>query len=384
MAHETEAQRAAHRARRCLGLVVTSGCLIGGCSATPAATNGTPPPRTPATASAARPDTLPRLEASVESIGEGAKGLDQHNLSRVLRQLGGGMQPVSRATSLRLNGIAQRLDGSPPDLLTHPRLLKEGLSVLLDGLLAARVPAVSQVSYRRALQAFDRANDAVQELMPFSEQAENIKAALRAATDAIFLARGQIPPFDEAAALSIPERPVGTLQAELEQAHASVSELASADWMDSRTASSRALAALADVVEAADGAKRFGSQVHEVRFQAERLSLSETRSFNQAKWVKVGLTRVLDAWEELDWGRNSPAPVWGRSARAAVEAIDERSDLSFQRGAIQDAFRTALAAFIAAAETPAACSDSTREAENRPAGTAKTGAMSRPASAAGR
>jgi hypothetical protein len=383
MIHGSAARPAAHRARRCVVLVVACGCLLGGCSAASTAAR-TPSSRTTAAATADRPDALPRLEASVESIGEGAKVLDQHNLSRVLRQLGGGLQPVSRATSLRLQDIAQRLDGSPPDLLTHPRLLKDGFRVLLDGLLAARVPTANQVRYRRALQAFDRASDAVQDLVPFSEQSDGIKAALRAATDAIFLARGQRPPFDEAAALSIPELPVGTFQAELEQAHASVSELASADWMASRTASSRALAALADVVEAADRDKLFRAQIHDVRFQAERLSLSETRALNHGQWVKVGLASVLDAWEALDWGRSSPEPVWGRSARAAVEAIDERSDLSFQRGAIQDAFRTTLAAFVAAAETHAACSESVRDTENRPAAPARMGSTSRPASAARR
>lgn len=367
MANGSATRQAALSWRCHVVLVVASGCLLGGCSATKAPAGR--PPLPTATTSAARPDALPRLEASVESIGEGPKGLDQHNLSRVLRQLGGGMQPVSPATALRLRDLAQRLDGSPTGLLTHPRLLKEAFAVLLDGLLAVRVPIGDQASYRRALLAFDEASAAVHDLAPFSEQADAIKAALRAATDAVFLAREQSPPFDEAAELSVPQIPVGSLQDELEQALASVSELAGADWMGSRRAASRALASLADVVEAADGGKRFGAQVHDARFQAERLSLSETRNFSQSKWLKVGLMRVLDAWDGLNWSQTNPAPVWGRSARAAVEAIDERSAPSFQRGAIQDAFRTTLTAFIAAAEaeTRAVCSDSTRDAQNRPA-----------------
>lgn len=364
MADGPAATRATQRDQRYVVLVVAGSCLLEACSTTNGAP-GRPPPQTAPTAGVASPDALPRLEASVESIGEGAKGLHQHNLSRVLRQLGGGMQPISPATSLRLREVAQRLDQSPPGLLTHTRLLKEGFSVLLDGLLAARVPTGDQARYRRALLAFDEASAAVHEIATFSEQADAIKAALRAATDAVFLARAHTPPFDQAAALSSPQVAVGSLQTELDQALASVSELADADWMSSRRAASRALADLADVVEAADGGERFGAQIDEARFQAERLSRSETRDFSHGKWLKAGLTRVLDAWDELDWGGGNPAPVWGRSARTAVDAIDERGTLSFQRGVIQDAFRTTLTAFVAAAEAANACSDGNAEA--RPA-----------------
>lgn len=349
MPPESATSRAAQRTLRLLLLVVVGGSALWGCSATPVATGGFPP-EAPTRASSAPPDALPRLAASVDSIGEGAPALDQQNLSRLLRLLADGIQPASPATSLRLRDVAQRLHTSPPGLLTHPRLLKEGLAVLLDGLLTVRVPTDDTERYRRALLAFDEAGAGVHELSPFSEQATAINAALRAATDAVFLARGQRPPFDEAAALAVPAIPVGSLNDELQQALASVSELARADWMGSRRAASRALASLADVIEAADGGKRFGEQVHDVRFQAERLGLSETRSFSQGKWVKVALTRVLDAWQGLEWNGSRPAAIWGRSAQAAVAAIDEHSALSFQRGAIQDAFRTTLAAFLAAAE----------------------------------
>jgi hypothetical protein len=320
------------------------------CSSPSCARPSAPPtsPNQPSTPRVApSPQALPRLEESVEQLGDQAQ-VDQHALAKVLKNLARAMQPISAAANLRLTELAQRLDASPPDLLTHAGLLKQSLDVALQGLLAAHVPNETRPAHERGLRALSAAKDAVADVTPLSVQKAPILAALQAATDAVFVARGEPAPFGEAERPQITAAPVGSLEDEIQQASDDVAKLAQADETRPHTALAHALSSLADVIAAADQNAALKPRVDELRFQAERLERGDPLNFGRAGWIQVALTSALDAWEALGYSAEKRAQIWLRNARRAVANLDPRSALSFQRAAIQEAFRATVDAFAAA------------------------------------
>jgi hypothetical protein len=172
--------------------------------------------------------------------------------------------------------------------------------------------------------------------------------------DTVGLAAGEQPPLQAraaggrvpASAASPPLRP-GSVELEVEKARAMVLELGRARWTSGRLAASQALSALADVLVAADASGGVVAQVRELRFQAERLSRTDTSSLGEAGWVKKALTAALHGLNRLGGEERVASSKWGPAARAAVASIEERSSINLQRAAVQDAFRATIDAFAA-------------------------------------
>ena len=229
-------------------------------------------------------------------------------------------------------------------------MVKEGLVIALRALVTATAPAGRQAEFQRAIGIFGKAVDVLNDDHPLLEERAITAAAFRAVTDAVFVSRDGEPPFGEAnvGGPEDPSSPTASLEEELKDARADVLMLGRTKWTNAPVASSRALSSLADVVVAAErsnGANNLDSQISNVRFQSERLRRSDSLG-GQGGWVKMGLVNALDAFDAIYVGCEQAFP-WSRSARRAVAGIEERDSLTFQRAAVQDAFRATVGAFVA-------------------------------------
>lgn len=303
-------------------------------------------------AAATRSQSLDRLAEDVDALGVPTSELTQPAVAKVLKELGRSLEPISHASNLRVQEVAQRLGGAPAHSLSQAGLLKQGLDLVLKALVPFASPPGREKDYRKGLQGLSQAIQAVQDLLPFVEQRERTNAALQAAVDAIFLARGGEPPFGIANQRETPPLRLRPTVAQLEEARGDVSKLARAKMLDSSTAAANALTALADMLATTETDAKLNALIAEARFQAERLERASTVRFGQAGWVRSGLIAVLDGLDLVQHGpANAPCP-WSQVARAAVVGIDAHSSLVFQRAVIQDAFRATVDALTIAAERP--------------------------------
>lgn len=292
----------------------------------------------------------------VEALS-GEKGdLSQPTVAKVLDKLGRSMEPISHATNLRIHDVAQRLAAAPANSLSHTGLFKQGLGLLLQGLVPFAPPPAREQTYRKAVQALSRSTDMLQDVVPLAEQRAATVTALRAAVDAVFVARDGEPPFGEAARLDTPSVPLGPTDVEIEQARDEISKVARAPELGSAVATGRALSSLADVLAAADASNTVKDFISEARFQAERLERNDpTARFGQGGWVRAGLVSLLDGLDRLRHSAtNRPSPS-SLTARGAVLGIEEESSLAFQRPLVQDALRATVEAFARVSEQAAAC-----------------------------
>lgn len=338
--------------------LIILGYLLGamGCSHAQAV----PFPSSPATETS--PDAsgraLSALANQVDALGSDGGKLDQATLAKLLEKLAQNMEPVSHAAHLRVHEVAQRLAGAPANSLLRPGLVKQGLDLILKGLVPFEIPPARAPEYRQTLQALAQSTAAIQDLLPLDAQRPRTAAALRAAVDAIFVARAGEPPFGEAENIDTPPVPLGPMDAELAQARGDISKLAEIKTLDAAPASGRALASLADVLAAADRTGKAKSSLDEARFQATRLERGDrTVRFGQAGWIRAGVTSLLDGLDTLQHGPANQPSAWSQVARTAVVHIDERSSLAFQRAAIQDALRATVDAFAIIAERAAVCAE---------------------------
>lgn len=322
-------------------------CLLGtiGCASSAQAPLE-PPPQPSAQRRLASVRSLDQLAVSVEAFEAGGREPPQQALAKVLQRLGSAMEPLSHATNLRLREVAQRLAGSPMNSLSQAGLLKQALTLVLESLVASSSPPGRQSEYTGGLRALRESTQAIDELLALPNQQPRTVAALHAATDVVFLARGGEAPFGEAERTEQPPAPLGSFETELDRARKDVSTLAQTNLTASRKAAAAALAALGNVVAAADDGNRLAKQIAEIRFEAERLERAHASEFGQAGWIRSGLENALDALSVLHAGKSSP---WLRIAQRAVASIDQRSWLSLQRAPVQDAFRTTVDAFAALA-----------------------------------
>ena len=139
--------------------------------------------------------------------------------------------------------------------------------------------------------------------------------------------------------------------AAVSSARSKIDQLARGDTSGTTALAGAALSALADAIEAApDKPERIGNLLAEVRFEAERLSRADPLSFDHARWMQAGLATAIDALEALPRGSARHMRPWLAAARRATDAIDADGFLSFQRPAVQDAFRAVVDGFAAAAQ----------------------------------
>lgn len=297
------------------------------------------------------PESLKQLVTSVEALGAGADDFQHHLTTRALRDLANAVESLSSDAAAKIRDVSQRVESSAPTSLPDAETVKEGLARALQGLVTSTAPSGRQQEFQRAIVASGRAVDALTKDSPLLEQRSTAAAAFRAVADVVFIARGGEAPFGEANVGGRESAPSATvsLEAALKQARADVLKLGQTKWMSAPLASSHALSSLADVIVAADrshSGTNLDTQISSVRFQAERLRRSA--GFGQGEWVKTGLVDALDALDAIQLGCESPVSPWNRSARRAVAGIEERDSLTFQRAAVQDAFRATVGAFVAA------------------------------------
>lgn len=317
-----------------------------GCASSPHPPSQTPRPTEQRRLASAR--SLEELAASVEAFEARPDAPAQRELAKVLQSLGSAMEPLSHATNLRVREVAKRLAGSPPTSLSHAGLLRQALTRVLESLTTTTSPPRRRVEYVSALRALRQTTQALDDLVALANQRPRTVAALHAAADAVFLARGGEAPFGEAQRMEEPPAPLGSFEAELDRARDDVSMLAQTNLTGAGKAAAAALSALGNVIEAADDGNRLGKQVAEIRFQAERLERAHASAFGQPGWIRSGLESAVDALAALHAGdRSSP---WLRIAQRAVANIEQRSWLSFERAQVQDAFRATVDAFAALAQ----------------------------------
>jgi hypothetical protein len=130
-----------------------------------------------------------------------------------------------------------------------------------------------------------------------------------------------------------------------------VQALAQKGSLEARVAAGEILLRFADAIQATGRIAERGIERYlaELRFQSQRLRRAESTTFGTARWIKGGLAAALDGLEATYTGNCTALEPWAQAARQSVEAIDARSALTFQRAAIQDAFRTVSDAFVVAA-----------------------------------
>ncbi len=222
------------------------------------------------------------------------------------------------------------------------------MAASLRGLTRAQVPGQATVAYERELSALAAAVDEIRPSVPVPKERESLAAALRAATNAVFLANGSPAPYALAAAPAAQPR---TSAALLERARQAVAALGRSEWSSVNPAAGEALSAFADLLHARpQSPSGLEEKIADIRLQARRLTESEQTSFGPPGWIKHGLQASLEGLEQLPAARQTEAEPWLQAARTAVAAVEGQTPVTFQRAAVQDAFRTLVDALAVVTE----------------------------------
>lgn len=300
------------------------------------------------------PEPLRRLESSVAALAHPSEDPRHAAVVHALRDLADALSatPGGRGfTPIHLRDMARRLDASLPSALSHADIVKKSLTMALRALLMRTPPPERAREYLDSFATIRHRIDALDPDLPLRSQQRVTAAAFRAVADAVFLAVAKEPPFGEAKAEARAATTARTFDG-IEDARTNVLGLGRAKWPMVRWATARVLSSIADIIESHDVDGAQADRLSTIRFEAERLRITDTPVFVEAEWVKRGLTTALDALDDrqADMSARDRAIVlpWASSARRAVGQIREDEPLSFQRGAIQDGFRATVDAFAAA------------------------------------
>jgi hypothetical protein len=290
---------------------------------------------------------LRRLAAAVDTLESGPPDPSHADLVHALRATADVLEALPGARSrevVGLRAVAQRLEGSPRRSRAHADLVVEGFGHLSAALFLRAVPTDREDEYREAVIALREAVSRVRPGRPLLAQRQATSAAFRATADAVHLALGAEPPFQQA--LGTRDGSLGTVAEEIDEARAEILQLGRSGWTVSRRRTARALSSLADVLDAAasdDAARVSARSIHDL---ADRLAASSSIEARQAEWLKTGLGTALQSLERS--GRDAEATRrWARDARAAVASIADDEPLTFQPAAVQDGLRASLDAFAA-------------------------------------
>ncbi|HEY3664352.1 MAG TPA: hypothetical protein VGL19_00070 [Polyangiaceae bacterium] len=310
---------------------------------------------------------LQRLATFVEALECTSSGLDLGAASDAFSSLADALDLLKGPGDLAAHEVrndAHVLAASSEAAKAVQEAIRDGLTIALQTLLANAEPARRKLEYRDTIGTLARSVAGVSGVASDRESCRLVVGALRAATNAVFLALAGEPPFDEQHLGSSRLQPLASMSAGIEPARAAVLALGEAPWEDAPEAAAQALRTFAAMVRAGDCAGRFTSQLSELGFEAERLTRSDRLSFGQVRWIKAGLVDALDGLDAD--ARRAPVGPSGAnlnhvgsalidSARKAAANIDATDLLGFQRTAVQDAFRATLDAFVLVAEPMPKC-----------------------------
>jgi hypothetical protein len=265
-----------------------------------------------------------------------------HALARAMRELA-----EARPAADSVDAGATRLQRSEAQSLEHADTVREAMASSLRGLTQAKVPEDVTAAYEQQLAALGRAVQAIRPKQPLLEQRESVAAALRAASNAVFLASGLGPVYPGTPGQPQPAQP-RSFAAQLADARQDVAALGRADWQKANQAAGQALFAFAGLLQTAPGgAAERDRNAAVLRLQARRLTQADQPGFGPPGWVKQGLQAALDGLLGLPAASQPALGPWLQAARGAVAAVDAEKPLTFQRAPVQDAFRTIVDAFTA-------------------------------------
>lgn len=283
------------------------------------------------------PQVHGELVTAVETLS--ASVLDARDQKiKALRELAnildaGPINDDTRAATVR--DLAAKLERLRPASLDALGIVHEALKTVRDA-LAGWPRATASPDYQATLTILDLAVEALGREGALTTHRADEAIAFRAATDAVVLAEGERPPFQDPR----PADPARTYNSELTRARNHVRELEEGRWTIAPRTASRALSSLADAVAAIDTCDR--SQIAPtIQFEAQRVRWARSVGVIHASSIQRGLGLVLDVLAPLDEVDRTAVIT----ARAAVAAIDRTGLLSFQRPALIEAFRTVTAAF---------------------------------------
>jgi hypothetical protein len=301
-------------------------------------------PESPEPASA-----LDRVARSAEVLENVPDDALRNTTAEALLELAQAIEPRSRKEATNIRECARRLERAEPRATPGAidfAAVREGLMATWRALEQGTTSSSRPQEYERALATLRSTTEALSGDADVSahERRASAASAFRAASDALALALDGEPVFAESENAVQDSAPELSLEARLEQARAEVLKLGQTRWVNAPLAASQALEALADLV-AVNADRRLEKPIGVIRFNAELLR-QKTSKFGSAGWIKVALASTLEALDVLEAGREKLVSPWTRSARRAVAGIEERDSLSFQRAAVQDAFRATVDAFL--------------------------------------
>jgi hypothetical protein len=135
-----------------------------------------------------------------------------------------------------------------------------------------------------------------------------------------------------------------TLRELTDRAQTQLVELAAASSRDAGVPAGDALDTVAAMIEAISASAANQERLESIRFQAERLRRSDGAWFGRAGWIQEALLATLDALDDLQPCGEELEP-WASAARESAAKISKRGAISFERAAIQDAFRATVDTF---------------------------------------
>lgn len=343
---------------RLASLAIVSLVACGGSSAKQPATTARVEHTAPTPRPAPPPSEIRQLTESVERLPRAASEPTPAAIASALSRLA----DVVRASDLDAAREIDRLAGELVKAKADDRAahVRRALATALDA-LAAGLPDPAPAPVQRSYVLARRAVDTLASGEPPSDQGAQVTAALRSMTNLAALLQDTRPPFAEAPNETELGYDADELRTRADLASAAVAELArERDWEQSGKRTAHALDTLANVIEVAPlsaSPAAWHTLVLSVRFEAIELARQGAITLERSDRIKAGLASCVDALEQIASAhRREPLRTLVANARSAVNAIDASRSWVFQRGSLQEAFRTTADAFLvvasAAAETP--------------------------------
>jgi hypothetical protein len=322
-------------------------------SSGPKAARAPEAPATEARAERQLPEGFSRLVVAVERLPATARDPEHAGMVSALRELATVLEAADRVHAARIRELATEFERSGPDD-PHADLAKNAIG---EALIAIDQWVRTRDDEPGARAAYVVATRAFEELTPdrpLVPQMKLVTTAFEALTDAIAISHGGRAPFEhDRAAIAEVDRE------QLRQRVARVDELVSdlareRDWADAREAAARALAAIADTIEALPTARRdrIAELTTTVRFEASRLARANELALRRTEVTRRGLVAAVAAIQELAApAEGSAAAHLLATAHRAATAIEEASTFIFQRPRIQEAFRAVADTLVVLATT---------------------------------
>ena len=299
---------------------------------------------------------IQQLAAAVERVPGAVPAPNHAAVAAALSRLADVVRIEDADAAREIDRLGGDLMRSAPGASTHADLTQRALARALEA-LAARLPREPSASLQRAYVIAQRASDGVDPDAPLSRQIAGVTAALRSLTNLAAALDDAPLPFAEAPALAELRYDPAQLRDRANLASAAVAELArERDWKRAGARASHALDTLANVIEVAPltvTPTEWRSLVLAVRFEAIEARRGGAITLERADRIKAGLASCVEALAHIvDDRREPPLTALVANARSAVDAIEGSRSWVFQRGILQEAFRTTADAFLVVASPP--------------------------------